>query len=207
MKIAIAADHAGYEEKEQLKPLLDELGVQYEDLGTASPESVDYPNYARKVAEEVASGHVDQGLLVCGSGTGMAIVANKVPGVRAAVAWTPEVAALAREHNDANVLSLGARVTPAEELPKIVRAWFNAKFEGGRHERRVEQIRAIEKEEVARCVAKYSLSAAAVGSGDGCLEFEDTFSLHPTLPTSLSLTDKKRAVAASLCRRTPKWET
>src|SRR2546430_9752748 len=77
MKIAIAADHAGYEEKEQLKPLLDELGVQYEDLGTASPESVDYPNYARKVAEEVASGHVDQGLLVCGSGTGMAIVANK----------------------------------------------------------------------------------------------------------------------------------
>src|SRR6266581_1419131 len=125
MKIAIAADHAGYEEKEQLKPLLDELGIQYEDLGTASPESVDYPNYARKVADEVASGHVDQGLLVCGSGTGMAIVANKVPGVRAAVAWTPEVAALAREHNDANVLSLGARVTPAEELPKIVRALCN----------------------------------------------------------------------------------
>ncbi len=159
MKIAIAADHAGYEEKEQLKPLLDELGIQYEgiqyeDLGTASPESVDYPNYARKVADEVASGHVDQGLLVCGSGTGMAIVANKVPGVRAAVAWTPEVAALAREHNDANVLSLGARVTPAEELPKIVRAWFNAKFEGGRHERRVEQISEIEKQELARCATK-----------------------------------------------------
>ena len=154
MKIAIAADHAGYEEKEQLKPLLDELGIQYEDLGTASPESVDYPNYARKVAEEVASGHVDQGLLVCGSGTGMAIVANKVPGVRAAVAWTPEVAALAREHNDANVLSLGARVTPAEELPKIVRAWFNAKFEGGRHERRVEQISEIEKQELARPATK-----------------------------------------------------
>src|SRR5438874_507948 len=150
MKIAIAADHAGYEEKEQLKPLLDELGIQYEDLGTASPESVDYPNYARKVADEVASGRVDQGLLVCGSGTGMAIVANKVPGVRAAVAWTPEVAALAREHNDANVLSLGARVTPAEELPKIVRAWFNAKFEGGRHERRVEQIREIVSAERAR---------------------------------------------------------
>src|SRR5437016_14371837 len=119
MKIAIAADHAGYEEKEQLKPLLDELGIQYEDLGTASPESVDYPNYARKVAEEVASGHVDQGLLVCGSGTGMAIVANKVPGVRAAVAWTPEVASLAREHNDANVLSLGARVTPAMSCRRL----------------------------------------------------------------------------------------
>src|SRR5437588_10808171 len=150
MKIAIAADHAGYEEKEQLKPLLDELGIQYEDLGTAWRESVDYPNYARKVAEEVASGHVDQGLLVCGSGTGMAIVANKVPGVRAAVAWSPEVAALAREHNDANVLSLGARVTPAEELLKIVLAWVKAIFEGGRPERRVEQRREIEQQEPAR---------------------------------------------------------
>src|SRR6266480_1165142 len=154
LKIAIASDHAGYEEKERLKPLLDELGIQFEDLGTVSEASVDYPDYARKVGDEVASGHVDQGLLVCGSGTGMAIVANKVPGVRAAVAWTPEVAALAREHNDANVLSLGARVTPAEELPKIVRAWFNAKFEGGRHERRVEQISEIEKQELARCATK-----------------------------------------------------
>src|SRR5205809_3562682 len=154
MKIAIASDHAGYEEKERLKPLLDELGVQYEDLGTVSEESVDYPDYARRVGDEVASGHVDQGLLVCGSGTGMAIAANKVPGVRAAVAWNEEVARLAREHNDANVLSLGARVTPAEELPKIVRAWFNAKFEGGRHERRVEQISEIEKQELARCATK-----------------------------------------------------
>src|SRR2546425_8511166 len=147
MKIAIASDHAGYEEKEQLKPLLTELGIQFEDLGTVSPESVDYPDYARKVGEEVASGHVDQGLLVCGSGTGMAIAANKVPGVRAAVAWNEEIARLAREHNDANVLSLGTRVTPAELLPKIVRAWFDAKFEGGRHERRVEKIREIELEE------------------------------------------------------------
>src|SRR3989442_10431876 len=114
MKIAIAADHAGYQEKEQLKPLLDELGVQYEDLGTASPESVDYPNYARKVAEEVASGHVDQGLLVCGSGTGMAIVANKVPGVRAAVAWHPEVAALARGHKDGQSLSVRPCATSDE---------------------------------------------------------------------------------------------
>jgi len=149
MKIAIGSDHAGYEEKEQLKPLLTELGIQFEDLGTVSPKSVDYPDYARKVAEEVASGHVDQGLLVCGSGTGMAIAANKVPGVRAAVAWTEEIARLAREHNDANVLSLGARVTPAEELPKIVRAWFAAKFDGGRHARRVEKIREIEQEELA----------------------------------------------------------
>jgi ribose 5-phosphate isomerase B len=149
MKIAIAADHAGYEEKERLKPLLNELGIQFEDFGTVSPESVDYPEYARKVAEEVAAGNVDQGLLVCGSGTGMAIAANKVPGVRAAVAWNEEIARLAREHNDANVLSLGARVTPYDELVKIVRAWFAAKFDGGRHARRVEQIREIERQELA----------------------------------------------------------
>jgi ribose 5-phosphate isomerase B len=149
MKIAIASDHAGYAEKERLKPLLNELGIQFEDLGTVSEESVDYPDYARKVAEEVASGHVAQGLLVCGSGTGMAIAANKVPGVRAAVAWNEEVARLAREHNDANVLSLGARTTPAEELPKIVRAWFAAKFDDGRHSRRVNKIREIEQEELA----------------------------------------------------------
>jgi ribose 5-phosphate isomerase B len=154
MKIAIASDHAGYEEKERLKPLLDELGIQYEDLGTVSEESVDYPDYARKVGDEVASGHVDQGLLVCGSGTGMAIAANKVPGVRAAVAWNEEIARLAREHNDANVLSLAARFTPFEELSKIVRAWFAAKFDGGRHERRVQKIREIEREELAHHAVK-----------------------------------------------------
>jgi ribose 5-phosphate isomerase B len=148
MKIAIASDHAGYEEKERLKPLLNELGIQYEDLGTVSEASVDYPDYARKVGDEVALGHVDQGLLVCGSGTGMAIAANKVPGVRAAVAWNEETARLAREHNDANVLSLGARVTPAADLPKIVRAWFAAKFAGGRHTQRVEKIREIEQDEL-----------------------------------------------------------
>jgi len=149
MKIAIASDHAGYEEKERLKPVLNELGIEFEDLGTVSEESVDYPDYARKVGEEVAHGRVDQGLLVCGSGTGMAIAANKVPGVRAAVAWNEETARLAREHNDANVLSLGARTTPVEELPKIVRAWFAAKFAGGRHAGRVQKIREIEQEELA----------------------------------------------------------
>ncbi len=149
MKIAIASDHAGFEEKERLKPLLKELGIEFEDLGTGSTESVDYPDYARKVAEEVSQGKVDQGLLVCGSGTGMAIAANKVPGVRAAVAWSEEIARLAREHNDANVLALGARTTPTEKLPGIVRAWFNAKFDVGRHERRVEKIREIEQKELA----------------------------------------------------------
>jgi ribose 5-phosphate isomerase B len=129
MKIALASDHAGYEEKERLKP-------------------VDYPDYAQRVGEEVAQGRVDQGLLVCGSGTGMAIAANKIPGVHAAVAWNGETARLAREHNDANVLSLGARVTPAEQLPGIMRAWLAAKFAGGRHTQRVEEIREIEQEEL-----------------------------------------------------------
>src|SRR5213080_1772199 len=150
MKIAIAADHAGYEEKEQLKPVLDELGIQYEDLGTVSPESVDYPDYARKVGEEVAQGRVDQGLLVCGSGTGMAIAANKVPGVRAAVAWTEETARLARQHNDANVLSIGARTTPPEQIPAIVRAWLSADFEGGRHADRVKKIEGNRQQAVGR---------------------------------------------------------
>ncbi len=146
MRIALASDHAGYAEKEHLKALLNDLGVEFEDLGTVSEDSVDYPEYARKVAEKVSHGEVEQGLLVCGSGTGMAIAANKVAGVRAAVAWTPEIARLAREHNDANVLSIGARVTPPEDIEKIVRAWFDAKFDGGRHERRVEEITKIERE-------------------------------------------------------------
>ena len=153
MKIAIASDHAGFEEKERLKPLLDELGIQYEDLGTVSTAPVDYPDYARKVAEEVALGHVEQGLLVCGSGTGMAIAANKVPGVRAAVAWNEEIARLAREHNDANVLALGARVTPAEDFPGIVRVWFATEFDHGRHDRRVQKIHDIEQDELAHRAA------------------------------------------------------
>ncbi|HEX8775216.1 MAG TPA: ribose 5-phosphate isomerase B [Pyrinomonadaceae bacterium] len=146
MKIALASDHAGYAEKERLKPLLRELGVEYEDFGAVSEESVDYPDYARRVGEAVARGHVEQGLLVCGSGTGMAIAANKVHGVRAAVAWSEEVARLARQHNDANVLAIGARTTPRDEIPKIVRAWFGAGFENGRHGARVAKIRQIEEE-------------------------------------------------------------
>lgn len=145
MKIALASDHAGYKEKEKLKPILKDLGVEFDDLGTVSEDSVDYPDYARKVAERVAKGEAEQGLLVCGSGTGMAIAANKVPGVRAAVAWNEESARLARQHNDANVLSIGARMMPEEEIPKILKAWFDAKFEGGRHAGRVEKIKQIER--------------------------------------------------------------
>ena len=140
MKIALASDHAGYAEKERLKPLLLELGLEVDDLGTVSEESVDYPDYARKVADEVAQGRADQGVLVCGSGTGMAITANKVAGVRAAVAWSEETARLARQHNDANVLAIGARTTPPDQIPAIVRAWFSSNFEGGRHAERVAKI-------------------------------------------------------------------
>lgn len=147
-KIALASDHAGYEEKEKLKKTLDEVGVQYDDLGTASSDPVDYPDYAHKVAEGVASGKYDQGLLVCGSGTGMAIAANKVKGVRAAVAWNEEIARLARQHNDANVLSLAARYVPDEEQQKIVKAFFSSGFDGGRHQRRVDKITGIENEDL-----------------------------------------------------------
>jgi ribose 5-phosphate isomerase B len=145
MRIALASDHAGYAEKERLKTVLTDLGVEFDDLGTASDASVDYPDYARKVAEQVAQGHVEQGLLVCGSGTGMAITANKIPGVRAAVAWSEETARLARQHNDANVLAIGARTTPPADIPKIVRAWFSTDFEGGRHAERVAKISEVEQ--------------------------------------------------------------
>jgi ribose 5-phosphate isomerase B len=150
MKIALASDHAGFAEKERLKPLLADLGLQFEDLGTGSEASVDYPDYARKVAEEVAAGRVDQGLLVCGSGTGMAITANKIQGVRAAVAWSEETARLARQHNDANVLAIGARTTPSEQIPAIVRAWFGSNFEGGRHAERVAKIEGGRQKAVGR---------------------------------------------------------
>jgi ribose 5-phosphate isomerase B len=144
MRIALASDHAGFAEKERLKPLLSDLGIEFEDLGTTSEQSVDYPDYAALVAHAVADGRVQQGVLVCGSGTGMAITANKVPGVRAAVAWSDETARLARQHNDANVLAIGARTTPISEIPKIVRAWFSTNFEGGRHADRVQKIKNIE---------------------------------------------------------------
>jgi RpiB/LacA/LacB family sugar-phosphate isomerase len=150
MKIALASDHAGFVEKEKLKPLLSDLGVEFEDLGPGSAESVDYPDYARKVAEQVALGRAEQGLLVCASGTGMAITANKVPGIRAAVAWSEETARLARQHNDANVLALGAHTTPPDDIPKIVMAWFSTDFEGGRHAERVEKIRDVERSTVGR---------------------------------------------------------
>ena len=115
-----------------------------------SCDSVDYPDYARKVGGAVAAGKFDRGLLVCGSGTGMAIAANKVPGIRAAVAWNEDIARLSRQHNDTNVLSLPARFVPQGEIDKIVKAWLSTDFEGGRHERRVEKIEQIEKDDLVR---------------------------------------------------------
>lgn len=144
MKIAIGADHAGFEVKEQIKKQLEEMNLEVTDLGTNSLDSVDYPDYGAAVGREVASGKADEGIIVCGSGIGIAIAANKVHGVRAAQAWNEETARLARQHNDANVLSIGARVIPEAEIPKIVAAWFDAKFEGGRHAGRVAKISELE---------------------------------------------------------------
>jgi ribose 5-phosphate isomerase B len=144
MKIAIGSDHAGYEDKEKIKRQLEELGVEYEDVGTNSTESTDYPIYAKKVAEKVAKGEAEQGILVCGSGNGMQIAANKIKGIRAALAWNEETARLAREHNDSNVLSIPARMISPEEASKVVKSYLEAKFEGGRHARRVEKISELE---------------------------------------------------------------
>ncbi|MCA1623706.1 MAG: ribose 5-phosphate isomerase B [Acidobacteria bacterium] len=144
-KIVIGADHAGFEDKEKIKRQLDELGVEYEDVGTNSAESVDYPIYAGKVAEKVSKGEFEQGILVCGSGNGMQIAANKFRGVRAALAWSEETARLARQHNDANVLSVPARMVSPEEVSKIIKSWLDTEFEGGRHKRRVEEISELEK--------------------------------------------------------------
>jgi ribose 5-phosphate isomerase B len=149
-KVLIASDHAGFNGKEAIKKTLDEMGVEYEDLGTNTLDSVDYPDYAERVARGVASGEAERGILVCGSGIGMEIVANKVPGVRAALAWNEEIAKLARQHNDANVVAVGERTTPRETIDKIVRAFLTTGFDGGRHERRIEKIKRIEEENKTR---------------------------------------------------------
>ena len=147
MKIALGADHAGFPLKEKIKQWLTEEGQQVDDKGTLSNDSVDYPDFARKVGEEVAAKKVDRGILVCGSGIGMSIAANKVPGVRAANAHTVSEAQMSREHNDANVLTLGARTLNESEAHSILDTWLRTKFAGGRHQRRVDKISQIEKEE------------------------------------------------------------
>lgn len=139
-RIPIASDHAGYELKERLEKELRSLGYDAEDLGTHSPGSTDYPDYAHPLAREVSEGDAQRGVLLCGTGLGMAYVANRYPGVRAAVAWSPEIAELARKHNDANVLVLPARFVSEEDAVRILRTWLDTRFEGGRHEKRVGKI-------------------------------------------------------------------
>ena len=145
MRVALGADHAGVALKDALKPALDELGVWSEDFGTYGPESVDYPDFAAAVARSVGEGRFDRGILVCGSGIGMAITANKVAGVRAAAIGDTTAARLSREHNDLNVLALGARHTPTPLALDILRAFLETPFAGGRHVRRVEKIHLIER--------------------------------------------------------------
>jgi ribose 5-phosphate isomerase B len=138
--IPIASDHAGFELKQKLAGTLREMGYEVHDLGTTSEQSTDYPDFAHPLAREVSAGDVKRGVLLCGTGLGMSYVANRYPHVRAAVAWTPEVAALARQHNDANVLVLPARFVSSDEAKAILKTWLDTPFEGGRHERRVEKI-------------------------------------------------------------------
>ena len=141
MKIAIGADHAGYNLKEKIKKFLKELNISFVDYGTDSPEPVDYPKIAVSVARAVANSEAERGILICGTGIGMSIVANKIPGIRAALCWCEEAAILSRQHNNANILTMGGRLTAPEDARKIVKAFLNTEFEaGGRHERRVKQI-------------------------------------------------------------------
>ena len=138
--IPIGADHAGYALKERLVSELRRLGYEPLDLGTHSAESTDYPDYAHEVAARVEHHDAERGVLLCGTGLGMSYAANRHPGVRAAVAWTPEVARLAREHNDANVLILPARFVSPEDGVEILRTWLATDFAGGRHARRLAKI-------------------------------------------------------------------
>ena len=147
MRIALGADHAGVALKDRIKRALGDRGVVYEDLGTDSDERVDYPDYARRVAEGVASGAFDRGILFCGSGIGMAIAANKISGVRAAPVSDVDTARLSREHNDANVLTLAGRTLAADTALAIVDAFLTTAFAGGRHQRRLDKIASMEREE------------------------------------------------------------
>jgi ribose 5-phosphate isomerase B len=147
VRVAIGSDHAGFELKGTLCRLLEELGIEYRDFGTDSDEPVDYPDVIAPVAGAVARGEYDRGIVLGGSGTGEAIVANKIRGIRCVQAANPVVARLGREHNDANVISIGARVTPTDVAEACVREFLAADFEGGRHARRVAKIVALEAEE------------------------------------------------------------
>jgi len=143
MKISRGTDHAGFRYKEKVKELLASLGHEVRDFGTFSEEAVDYPLFIRPAAEAVARGECDRGIVFGGSGNGEAMAANKVRGVRCALCWNEETARLSRQHNDANVLSIGQRMIPEELALQIVRVWLETAFEGGRHAQRVAQLNAM----------------------------------------------------------------
>jgi ribose 5-phosphate isomerase B len=140
MKISLGTDHAGFHYKERVKALLGDLGHEVKDFGTFSEEPVDYPVFIRPAAEAVVKGECDRGIVFGGSGNGEAIAANKVHGVRCALCWNEETARLSRQHNDANVLSMGERVISEETALAIVRVWLKTDFEGGRHAKRIAQL-------------------------------------------------------------------
>lgn len=146
MILGIASDHAGFDEKKLITPYLIEQGYEVVDYGPASDDRVDYPDYAEKVARALAAGDIDRGILICGTGIGMAIAANKIAGIRAANAINPEFAALAREHNDANIITLSGRFVEDATNKKIVDTFLTTEFGGGRHTGRVSKIARLEEE-------------------------------------------------------------
>jgi len=145
MKIAIGADHAGFAAKEEIKTVIKALGHTVLDQGTLGETSVDYPDFAEKVSRAVVSGEADKGVLICGTGIGMSIAANKVEGIRAALIGDEKTAALSRQHNDANIFCAGSRITPVVKIAESLKVWLETPFEGGRHQNRVAKITAIEK--------------------------------------------------------------
>jgi ribose 5-phosphate isomerase B len=143
--IAIASDHGGFDLKNYVVKYLSDNGVEFEDLGTFNTDSVDYPDYAVKVAEGVAQGKYEKGIVICGTGIGISIAANKIHGIRAALCTDSYMARMSREHNDANILALGGRVIGPELALDIVQTWLNTDFLGGKHKRRIDKIADIEK--------------------------------------------------------------
>ncbi|MEM1484599.1 ribose 5-phosphate isomerase B [Oscillospiraceae bacterium PP1C4] len=144
MKIAIGCDHVGYELKDRLIHHLEEKGIAYHDFGTYKTDRTDYPIYGEAVANAVVSGEYDRGLLICGTGVGISIAANKVPGIRAVVCSEPYSALLSRQHNDSNILAMGSRVVGGDLALMILDAWLSGEYEGGRHQKRVDLIAEIE---------------------------------------------------------------
>jgi len=146
MKIGLGSDHGGFELKEYIKEYLEKEGIEYVDYGTNSLDSVDYPDYGKKLAEAVVSGEVDRGIAICGTGIGISIACNKVKGIRCALCSDTYSARMSVEHNNANILALGGRVLGKDLALEIVSTWLKAKFQGGRHERRINKISSIESD-------------------------------------------------------------